>query len=441
MTCSKLLYTVALALAPQFCSAQQMDLKTPSKKLTPAVALSSVAPPAISLPGVSPSWVPQLDRWVDLKEMDFSMRYRGVDDSNGAHEFAQGQQRSIIDGKFKFDEQGKYGIVFHASTGRYFNWAYADFAGGGNEKALNLELAKANPNQAGHLAFFAFLFPEELKASQKSGGWSFNVRRLYLDVEPLKGVEAQYGSLDINRGAGSEITTYDNDGYISGERLLIKRPNNIFFDEASVTYAYIGDLYTPNFFARGERLTKSNYHQFLLRRSFAKRVDASFDYTWQAKTNTLRYAAFVKLPESRVFDSVRLEAYRRINTVNFPGLPFPLPVSPGKGFGITASKKIKKRFVLDAGVSSIDYGTGILTEDVYSYDLGLGLNGDSYGVGQHYFVRPAVTLTPYLNAVGFFTQSFGEVGNFNQIIWNKEAFNGGLVFDMKKLLSPKSRVE
>ena len=199
----------------------------------------------------TPLWKTRFDRLVDLKEFDFSMRYRGVDDSNGAHEFEQGQQRGIIDGKFKFDTEGKYGVVFHASTGRYFNWAYADFAGGGNEKGLNLEIAKASPEQAGHLGFFAELFPAQLKASELSGGWSFYIRRLYLDAEPVKGLEAQYGSLDINRGVASEITTYDNDGYIAGERILIKQPKNIFFDEASVTYAYIGDLYTPNFFARG----------------------------------------------------------------------------------------------------------------------------------------------------------------------------------------------
>ena len=98
------------------------------------------------------------------------MRYRGVDDSNGAHEFEQGQQRSIVDGKFKFDARGRYGIVFHASTGKYFNWAYADIAGGGNEKALNLELMKASREQAGYLGFFAQLFPQELKASEQIGG-------------------------------------------------------------------------------------------------------------------------------------------------------------------------------------------------------------------------------------------------------------------------------
>ena len=430
-----MLYAAALALAPQLCVAQEVAFAAPANQPFAAPA-PSIANPASTKTAPVPSWKPGFDRWVDLKEFDFSLRYRAVNDSNGAHEFEQGQQRSIVDGKFKFDAAGKYGVVLHASSGRYFNWAYADFAGGGNGKALNLELQKANPNQAGHLAYFAYLYPAQLKASEQSGGWSFYVRRLYLDVEPVKGLEAQYGSLDINRGAASEITTYDYDGYISGERLLLKHPADLFFDEASVTYAYIGDLYTPNFFARGERLAHSNYHQFLLRKDIARRVDASFDYTWQSGSQTIREAANLKLPETRVLDTVRVEAYQRLNTTDFPNLPFALPVTPGKGFAVSVAKKLNSSLSGEAGVADIDYGTGILTADIYSYTLGLGLNGDSYGVGKHAFVRPTIKLTPYLEATGYYTNSFGQVGNSDQIIWNKEAYNAGLVFNMKKLLFP-----
>ena len=94
------------------------------------------------------------------------------------------------------------------------------------------------------------------------------------------------------------------------------------------------------------------------------------------------------------------------------------------------------RVSIEAGVADIDYGIGILTGDVYSYDLGLGLNGDSYGVGKRYFVRPTVKLTPYLEATGYYTGFIGNVTNSAQIIWNHQAFNGGLVLNIKKLLFP-----
>ena len=150
-------------------------------------------------------------------------------------------------------------------------------------------------------------------------------------MEPIPGFELQYGGLDINRGAASEITTYDNDGYIAGERLLIKRPQNLFFNEISVTYAYLGDLYTPNFFARADRLTHTNYHQFLVRKEIAKRVNASFDYTWQNKSNTLRQAVQVKIPELRVIDSARIETYERLNAISFSEVVDFAPGGKGPG--------------------------------------------------------------------------------------------------------------
>ncbi len=147
----------------------------------------------------------------------------------------QGQQRSILDGKFKFDKAGRYGVAFHASTGKYFNWAYSDFMGGGNEAGFDAEFAKATPTQ--QVAVNAYEGSQQDTQQIASGGWSFYMRRLYFDMQPVDGVEFQYGSLDINRGAASEITTYDNDGYIDGGRVVIKQPKRFFFDEASITCA------------------------------------------------------------------------------------------------------------------------------------------------------------------------------------------------------------
>jgi hypothetical protein len=44
--------------------------------------------------------------------------------------FDFGQQRSLVDGRFKFDPQGNYTVNVHASSGKYFNWAYSDVWGG-----------------------------------------------------------------------------------------------------------------------------------------------------------------------------------------------------------------------------------------------------------------------------------------------------------------------
>jgi hypothetical protein len=437
---SKLLYTVALALAPQFCLAQQLAFNAPSEESAPVAASSIVksAPATVT----APSWEPKFDRWIDLKEFDFSMRYRGVTDSNGAHEFSQGQQRGVIDGKFKLDEQGKYGIVFHASTGKTFNWSYANFIGGGNKEALAKEYAKASPSMQGGLyAEETYLDPNDVKDSYNSGGWSFYMRRLYLDIEPIKGIEAEYGSLDFNRGAASEITTYDNDGYISGARILIKRPKQLFLDEISVTYAYMGDLYKPNMFARTNRFTQSNYHQFLVRKQVGKHLNTSFDYTWQSKIQTLNEAVWVNIPESRVINSVRFETYQRINTATFPEEPAVYTAPTGKGFAVTLAKKVNSRVAVDGGYASIDLNDTIRTREFFSSGIGLDVNGDSYGIGKRVFVHPVIKLTPYLEATAFYTHQSGPANSIYSLIWNHQALQAGLNFDIKKALFPKRDVQ
>ena len=205
---SKVLFSACLSLTLAGSAGAQLvasiDAPVPAEtSATPNSAATVVAPQGKLKPVAA--WEPKFNRWVDLNEMDFSMRYRSVVDSNGAHEFDQGQQRAIIDGKFKFDEKGKYGVVFHASTGRYFNWAYADFMGGGNKEAYDKELLKMSPTQQFVFGEIQSGSPASIAASGLSGGWSFYVRRLYLDVEPVNGLEAQYGSLDINRGVNGAL--------------------------------------------------------------------------------------------------------------------------------------------------------------------------------------------------------------------------------------------
>ncbi len=100
----------------------QLAFNTSADHSAPALA-SLIVASSTPVPATIPSWRGAgFARWIDLNEMDFSLRYRSTFDSNNAHQYDQGQQRSIIDGKFKFDQAGRYGIAFHASTGRYFNW-------------------------------------------------------------------------------------------------------------------------------------------------------------------------------------------------------------------------------------------------------------------------------------------------------------------------------
>jgi hypothetical protein len=213
----------------------------------------------------------------------------------------------------------------------------------------------------------------------------------------------------------------------------------LFLDEISASWGYMGDLYKPNFFARGERLSQSNYHQFMLRKAWKKRIDASVDYTWQYGTQTIREAALVNAPEMRVANQVRLEAYQRLNSLIFPGSQVVggILISRGNGFAVTLDKHFGDRGRLEYGYADIDAGYGIYTPAPLAAVLSLSVNGDSYGEGKRYFVRPTVNLKPYLSLTGYYTQAYntGISPQFNFVtLWNKQALNVGFNFDIKRAL-------
>ena len=384
----------------------------------------------------TPAWRNSLDRWLQVNDLSYSMRYRSVFDSNNAHSYDQGQQRSLIDGNLKLDSEGKYGVTFHLSSGNYFNWAYADFIGGGGTNAVALTSVKFTPIQSGYLTYRFLTDPIFQKGLSSSGGWGLRMRRLYGHAEPIKGIELQYGSLDLNRGSGSEITTYDNDGYIAGERLIIRKPSYLFFDEASITYGYFGDVFTANFFERGDRLAKSNYHQFLLGKHFAKRLEASVDYTWEIGSNTIREAAAADIKESKILDRVRFESYQRFWKTFYQGSNY--SVAGGNGFAVTLDKKLTRRFSMEAGVANIDPRYTVLTQKASSSLFSFAVNGDQYGLGNRFFVRPTIALTPYLDITGFYTKAYQPLPDPILLFWNKQALNAGINLDIKKFLLPKS---
>jgi hypothetical protein len=452
INCSKFLPVAALLLASQFCFGQQTalhailtDSEAPASSVSAPVSLPEAplslnflvalanepsTPTATPAPAVVRNDAPPaadqdvLERWLDVKNASFSVRYRNVTDTDGAHEFNQGSQRTIYDGKFKFDAAGKYGLAFHVSSGHYFSWAYADFMGGGLDEATGKIADKLQPDDLSLINTIVAEFPF-MTAGAESGGWGLYFRRLYFDANPVKQVEFQAGSLDIDRGAGSEITTYDDDGYMAGERIALRDPKHLFFDQVSFSYAYMGDLFQPNFFARAGRMTQGNYRQYMVRKTLFKRIDGSADFTDVQNINTLREAAFVKIPEIKVVDSVRVEAYQRINAPTIYFFQFPR----ANGYAITGSKTIKKRVELVGGFANIDWAI-----DVYDYNKvlairGFALNGDGYNNGRRYFMKPTIHITKNLTAGGFYSHMLNYNYDADGYLWNKVNLQAGFAYD------------
>ncbi len=375
-------------------------------------------------------------RWLDLKTLSHSERYRNASDEGGYHVFEDGQQRSLAEGRVKLDRQARYTIGFRASSGRFFNWAYADYAGAG------FMTRAANPTLLHSLTLpqlYEIFAAEQADSANtaavmvlKSNGWQFYVRELYFSATPVKAITVEFGSFGFERGLATEITTFDDDGYLSGERIRIHDPKHLFFDQIAFTNACFGDIGTPNFFARGGDLTCFNYRQVTAKKQLTKRIGVSTEYTWQLGTDTIRGAAVVGLKELKVLDSVRFEGYDRLNSINIQGLN----VGGGSGFAVTVDKKLGRRISGDLGFASIDPNYSVYNGSRVIHAFGFSLNGDTYGMGKRPFAHASYKIAPGVTAFGFYTHAVGEkVMNFNQ-----QGLNAGLTFDIKAIANSRKQI-
>jgi hypothetical protein len=287
----------------------------------------------------------KLSRWFDLQMATLNLRYRYIDNSSGVVTTNQLQHREVFKGRLKFDADGKYSLNAGVFTGRAFNGGWNNTGWGTGDGQTNL-----------------------------------SVKQLYFSAAPVEGLELQYGGLYLNRGESTEITTYDEDGYIMGERVTIKRPHKLFFDEISVTYAFLGDINTPNINKRYFRLKQSNYHQFLLEKKIGKRAAVSADYTFESGRETMREAIRVDVRESRVLDTARFENYQRAGR------------TAAYGFALHGEKAITKRLTVVGGYAQIDplYG---------------GLNADRFVIGKRLFVLSTLRLTSAITVSTFATRA------------------------------------
>jgi hypothetical protein len=107
---------------------------------------------------------------------------------------------------------------------------------------------------------------------------------------------------------------------VVGERVSVKRPLELFFDDLSLFYGYAGDFNTPNLIRRADHLTQSNFHRFILRKDIGERVWISADYAFQSGVPTWREAVRVRTPELRAIDTIHAEVYQIPGTRTGRGL-------------------------------------------------------------------------------------------------------------------------
>jgi uncharacterized caspase-like protein len=308
---------------------------------------ANLATRGAGIPGPTPAPVRPLSRWLDLQTATLGIRYRFVENSRDVTTANQLQSLAQFKARFKFDRNGDYSINAGAFSGGSFVAGFNDTGVGTGDLITNLYL-----------------------------------KQLYFSAKPISGVEVQYGGLYFNRGESTEITTYDNDGFLVGQRVVVQRPRNFFFDEISATYAFLGDLTKANINKRWHGLKESNYHQFLVSKRIGERAAVSTDYTFQSGIDTLRQALRVNTPELKAFDFFRVELYQR--------------VSPNADAGLAAYVEksfLKQRLTVGGGYAQIDPNYG-------------GLNGDRFNSGRRFFFNGSYKLTPEFTISTFYTHAF-----------------------------------
>jgi hypothetical protein len=316
---------------PQAASHAASNAQTPSR---PAV----IAP---KTPAPSPS-----ARWVDLQAATLDARYRVIESSAGATTSNHLQHKQTFKAGLKLDAAGKYSVQAAMGTGTSFtgSWEMTGIGTGDRD-------------------------------------WNPGIRHLYLAAKPAKGLELQVGGLTMARTENTEITGFDNDGYMVGERVSVKRPKQLYLDEVTLTVGYFGDLSTPNVFKRLDSLDNHNFTQIVAAKKLGARVATSVDWARIAGADAWHEAARVAVKEAKVVDAVRLELYQRVGGVD------------GNGYAAGVEKALPRKIALTVGVANIDQANPLI-------------NGDRYGRGQRVFTDIKVPLPADLSLNVFYTRAF-----------------------------------
>ena len=325
--------------------------------------------PSTIRPAAKPAPTPG-HRWYEAQAISLDARYRLIETSAGVRSANHLQHKQTFKGALKFDARGRYTLQATAGSGSSFTGSWENAGPGTGEADAH-----------------------------------FGVRYLYFSAAPVKGFELQAGGLGLARGEATEITTYDNDGYVMGERLSVKRPDLLYLDEVSISAGYFGDLSTPSVFERADRLDEHNYTQALVGKKLGTRGAVSADWTRVAGVTTWRQAVRVATKETRAIDSVRLELYQRVTG------------DDAEGFAVTAERALPAKLSLGVGFATIDRNYG-------------GLNGDRFNRGNRFFVDAKMPLVRDLNLNVFYT---GAVRN-DYTVANKHRFDIVVSYNALKAL-------
>ena len=283
-------------------------------------------------------------RVFEVQEGTLSARYRYIDNSAGVRTTNQLQDKVAFRARLTPRATEWLSVDFGAFSGSSFTGSWNNTGLGTGDRAMTV-----------------------------------SVKQLYASVRPWKTIDAQVGSLYAARGESTEITNYDNDAYLTGERVTVHPSRRFFVDSVTFTSAYVGDLMTPNVFRRLNRLGDANFLQALAQKGFAHHVSVSAEWSQPPEGNMVRGAGRCPLPGDLSDITVRVESYWRVR-------------DHAAGFAVTAERPVGRRVQVGGGFADLDRRFP-------------PTNGDRYGNGRRLFAQGSVTITKTLSASAFFTQA------------------------------------
>ncbi|HKT79620.1 MAG TPA: hypothetical protein VJP86_05340 [Vicinamibacterales bacterium] len=310
---------------------------------------------------------PALRRWIEIQNLTLSDRYRYIENNRDVVTSNHLQYKDTFRGRFNFDAEHRFTLNAGIFSGN-------NFTGSWN----NTGIGTGDGDIKDHY-----------------------LKQLFGSAIPITGLEVQYGGLYFSRGESTEVTTYDEDGYLVGERVTVRRPDKLWLDEVTVTRAMVGPTQTPFVGSRWDGLTDPNYTQVLTAKKFSNAVSGSLDYSTQSDADTIRAAVSIRLAPSRPISLIRYEQYYRTTP------------NEAAGFALWLERPITSYLRAQGGYATIDENYG-------------GLNADRFQRGRRVFAIANLRLVGPLSASFFVTQAF----HADYSISNSTRFDAVLTYDV-----------
>ncbi len=207
---------------------------------------------------------------------------------------------------------------------------------------------------------------------------AFNLKNAFLFWRPTDRVELQAGGIDYEPGAGTQATYADNDGWLEGYRVILKRPGvPASPDKVSLTAGYIGDFSQPNFWSRTDRLRQFNYFQILAQKALGEATSASVETSGLSGVPYFRCGLKHGFSAQGLIDQVTIESI--IRTAHDPTF----------GWSSTASRRIDVHGKRRLSVTYSDIPSSMFARR----GIQLLQNGDAMGLGKRLGATLSVLLT------------------------------------------------